>query len=106
MGKVETRIRQLEGGQVAQISGSAKKSAKFDKYEAKGEVLEYKAAADVTSGKRKGSADTDDEEEKPAVKKVKVEEVEVKSERRRRKRKTKRLPKSLLRRQWTQVQSR
>merc|ERR1711933_663881 len=29
--KVETRIRQLEGGQVSQISGSAKKSAQFDK---------------------------------------------------------------------------
>merc|ERR1719251_198579 len=74
--KVETRIRQLEGGQVSQISGSAKKSAKFDKFEAKGEVLEYKAAADVTSGgKRKGSADSDDDEdEKPAVKKIKVEE--------------------------------
>merc|ERR1712073_214312 len=28
--KVETRIRQLEGGQVSQISGSAKKSARFD----------------------------------------------------------------------------
>merc|ERR1719195_1333666 len=87
--KVETRLRQLEGGQVAQISGSAKKSAKFDKYEAKGEVLEYKAAADVTSGKRKGSADTDDEEEKPAVKKVKVEEVEVKSEKKKKKKKDK-----------------
>merc|ERR1719445_2361187 len=83
--KVESRIRQLEGGQVAQISGSAKKSAKFDKYEATGEVLEYKAAADVTSGKRKGSADSDDEEEKPAVKKVKVEEVEVKSEKKKKK---------------------
>merc|ERR1712038_1893394 len=77
--KVESRIRQLEGGQVSQISGSAKKSAKFDKFEAKGEVLEYKAAADVTSGKRKGSTDSDDEEdEKPAVKKIKVEEVEEK----------------------------
>merc|ERR1719445_417510 len=79
--KVETRIRQLEGGQVSQISGSAKKSAKFDKFEAKGEVVEYKAAADVTSGKRKGSTDSDDEEdEKPAVKKIKVEEAEVKKE--------------------------
>merc|ERR1711973_484728 len=87
--KVESRIRQLEGGQVAQISGSAKKSAKFDKYEATGEVLEYKAAADVTSGKRKGSADSDDEEEKPAVKKVKVEEVEVKSEKKKKKKKEK-----------------
>merc|ERR1711994_883572 len=88
--KVETRIRQLEGGQVSQISGSAKKSAKFDKFEAKGEVLEYKAAADVTSGKRKGSTDSDDEEdEKPAVKKIKVEEVEVKSEKKKKKKKDK-----------------
>merc|ERR1711994_1232928 len=88
--KVESRIRQLEGGQVSQISGSAKKSAKFDKYEAKGEVLEYKAAADVTSGKRKGSTDSDDEEdEKPAVKKIKVEEVEVKSEKKKKKKKDK-----------------
>merc|ERR1711994_612856 len=88
--KVESRIRQLEGGQVSQISGSAKKSAKFDKFEAKGEVLEYKAAADVTSGKRKGSTDSDDEEdEKPAVKKIKVEEVEVKSEKKKKKKKDK-----------------
>merc|ERR1711971_1145021 len=62
--KVESRIRQLEGGAVAQISGSAKKSAKFDKYENKAEVVEYKAAADVTI-KRKSEADTDEEEEKP-----------------------------------------
>merc|ERR1712241_567789 len=87
--KVETRIRQLEGGQVSQISGSAKKSAKFDKFEAKGEVLEYKAAADVT-GKRKGSTDSDDEEdEKPAEKKIKVEEAEVKSEKKKKKKKDK-----------------
>merc|ERR1719340_374279 len=75
--KVESRIRQLEGGAVAKISGSAKKSAKFDKYENKAEVVEYKAAADVTSGKRKGSTDSDDEEEKPKAKKIKVEDVEV-----------------------------
>merc|ERR1711997_1086815 len=77
--KVESRIRQLEGGQISQISGSAKKSAKFDKFEAKGDVVEYKAAADVTGSgsKRKGSTDSDDDEEdgKPAVKKIKVEEV-------------------------------
>merc|ERR1712073_183321 len=54
--KVETRVRQLEGGQVAQISGSAKKSARFDKYENKSEVVEYKAAADVTMTKRKSEA--------------------------------------------------
>jgi nucleolar protein 58 len=86
--KVETRIRQLEGGQVAQISGSAKKSAKFDKFEAVGEAMEYKAAADVTSGKRK-SVDSDDEEEKPKVKKIKVEDVEVKSEKKKKKKKDK-----------------
>merc|ERR1711983_27378 len=84
--KVESRIRQLEGGAVAQISGSAKKSAKFDKYENKSEVVEYKAAADVTIPKRKSEADSDDEEEKPKAKKIKVEEVEVKSEKKKKKR--------------------
>lgn len=71
--KVEGRIRQLEGGEVTKISGTAKQSAKFDKFEGKSEVVEYKTAADVTI-KRK--ADSDDEE-KPATKKVKVEEVEA-----------------------------
>jgi len=82
--KVESRIRQLEGGAVAQISGSAKKSAKFDKYENKSEVVEYKAAADVTMTKRKSEADSD-EEEKPKAKKIKVEDVEVKSEKKKKK---------------------
>merc|ERR1712126_380623 len=82
--KVESRIRQLEGGAVAQISGSAKKSAKFDKYENKSEVVEYKAAADVTMTKRKSEADSD-EEEKPKAKKIKVEEVKVKSEKKKKK---------------------
>lgn len=71
--KVEGRIRQLEGGEATKISGTAKQSAKFDKFEGKSEVVEYKTAADVTI-KRK--ADSDDEE-KPATKKVKVEEVEA-----------------------------
>merc|ERR1739844_661716 len=82
--KVESRIRQLEGGAVAQISGSAKKSAKFDKYENKAEVVEYKAAADVTI-KRKSQAGTDEEEEKPKAKKIKVEEEEAKSEKKKKK---------------------
>jgi len=82
--KVESRIRQLEGGAVSQISGSAKKSAKFDKYENKAEVVEYKAAADVTI-KRKSEADTDEEEEKPKAKKIKVEEEEAKSEKKKKK---------------------
>merc|ERR1712055_735033 len=75
--KVESRIRQLEGGEITKISATAKQSAKFDKYESKSEVLEYKAAADVTL-KRKAE---EDDEEKPDVKrkkdKQKEEEVEA-----------------------------
>merc|ERR1712243_536000 len=73
--KVESRIRQLEGGAVTKISGTAKQGAKFDKYEAKSEVVEYKAAADVTIPKKR-SIDESDEDEKPATKKIKVEEEE------------------------------
>jgi len=74
--KVEMRIRQLEGGVVTKISGTAKQSAKFDKHETKSEVIEYKAAADVTMGTKRSATESDDDE-KPAVKKVKVEEVEA-----------------------------
>jgi len=73
--KVESRIRQLEGGAVTKISGTAKQGAKFDKYEAKSEVVEYKAAADVTIPKKR-SIDESDDDEKPATKKIKVEDVE------------------------------
>jgi len=69
--KVESRIRQLESGQTTKISGTAKQSAKFDKFETKSEVVEYKAAADVTI-KRKAD---DEDDEKPATKKIKVEDV-------------------------------
>merc|ERR1739844_79747 len=71
--KVESRIRQLEGGVATKISGTAKQGAKFDKYEAKSEVVEYKAAADVTIPKKR-SIDESDEDENPATKKIKVEE--------------------------------
>merc|ERR1712025_198437 len=73
--KVESRIRQLEGGAVTKISGTAKQGAKFDKYEAKSEVVEYKAAADVTIPKKR-SIDESDDDEKPATKKINVEDVE------------------------------
>ena len=46
--RVEARMRQLEGGHVFKVSGTGKKSAKFDKYENKSEVVEYKTAADST----------------------------------------------------------
>merc|ERR1719251_740322 len=77
--KVESRIRQLEGGEVTKISATAKQSAKFDKYESKSEVLEYKAAADVTL-KRKV-----DEEEKPDVKRIKVDDVEAEGSKKKKK---------------------
>merc|ERR1712142_415711 len=46
--KVESRIRQLESGNITRISGTARQSAKFDKHQPKSEVIEYKAAADFT----------------------------------------------------------
>merc|ERR1711973_344917 len=83
--KVESRIRQLEGGEVTKISATAKQSAKFDKYESKSEVLEYKAAADVTL-KRKVD---EDEEEKPDVKRIKVDDVEAEGSKKKKKKKDK-----------------
>ena len=73
--KVEDRIRQLEGGTSHKLSGSSKKSAQFDKYENKSEVLQYKAAADsnlASSSKRKLEAE---EEEEVKPKKVKKEKA-------------------------------
>merc|ERR1712029_574473 len=83
--KVESRIRQLEGGEITKISATAKQSVKFDKYEAKSEVLEYKAAADVTL-KRKAD---EDEEEKPDVKRIKVDDVEAEGSKKKKKKKDK-----------------
>lgn len=83
--KVESRIRQLEGGEITKISATAKQSAKFDKYESKSEVLEYKAATDVTL-KRKAE---DDGEEKPDVKKIKVEDIEAEGSKKKKKKKDK-----------------
>merc|ERR1712113_22513 len=83
--KVESRIRQLEGGEVTKISATAKQSAKFDKYESKSEVLEYKAAADVTL-KRKAD---EDEEEKLDVKRIKVDDVEAEGSKKKKKKKDK-----------------
>merc|ERR1712076_220631 len=70
---------------MGKISATAKQSAKFDKYESKSEVLEYKAAADVTL-KRKAE---DDDEEKPDVKKIKVEDVEAEGSKKKKKKKDK-----------------
>jgi len=75
--KVEERIRQLEGGAATKISGTGKQSAKFEKYENKSEVLEYKPAADSTIPTiKKRKLEEDGAEEKVETKKIKVEEVE------------------------------
>ena len=50
-------------------------SSQFDKHESKSEVVEYKAAADVTNPKTRG-VDENDDDEKPATKKITVEDVE------------------------------
>jgi len=72
-GKLEERIRQLEGGSAYRVSGTGKQSAKFDKYENKSEVVQYKTAAD-SSMKRKLDDEVEEEDAKP--KKVKVEDDE------------------------------
>jgi len=87
--KVESRIRQLEGGATTKISGTAKQSAQFDKYESKSEVVEYKVASDVTIAKKRSSVDDSDDDEKPATKKIKVEEVEASGEKKKKKKKDK-----------------
>merc|ERR1719339_245809 len=87
--KVESRIRQLESGNITRVSGTARQSAKFDKYESKSEVLEYKAAADVTLP-RKRELDAGEGEEQPKPKKIKVEdEVEATPEKKKKKKKDK-----------------
>merc|ERR1712179_266660 len=71
----ESRIRQLEGGVATKISGAAKQGAKFDKYEAKSEVVEYKAAADVTIPKKRSIDESDVEEKSEKKKKKKDKEA-------------------------------
>merc|ERR1712168_1015426 len=86
--KVESRIRQLESGNITRISGTAKQAAKHDKYDTKSEVVEYKSAADVTSGTKR-PADQEEADQKPAAKKIKVEEVVAEAEEKEKKKKKK-----------------
>merc|ERR1719367_290626 len=80
--KVEARINQLEGGNRYRVSGTGKEAAKFDKYESKGEVLQYKTAADNTMAapqKRKLIEDiSDDVQEKSEKKEDSTEEPKKK----------------------------
>merc|ERR1712179_411976 len=69
--KVEARINQLEGGNRYRVSGTGKEAAKFDKYESKGEVHQYKTAADNTIAapkKRKLIEEISDEAQDKSVK--------------------------------------
>jgi len=86
--KVESRIRQLESGNITRISGTAKQAAKHDKYDTKSEVVEYKSAADVTTGTKR-PADQEEADQKPAAKKIKVEEVVAEAEEKEKKKKKK-----------------
>merc|ERR1711931_569357 len=86
--KVESRIRQLESGNITRISGTAKQAAKHDKYDTKSEVVEYKSAADVTSGTKR-PADQEEADQKPAAKKIMVEEVVAEAEEKEKKKKKK-----------------
>eukprot|EP00088_Acartia_fossae_P040255 TRINITY_DN418_c0_g1_i7.p1 TRINITY_DN418_c0_g1~~TRINITY_DN418_c0_g1_i7.p1 ORF type:complete len:559 (-),score=231.82 TRINITY_DN418_c0_g1_i7:63-1739(-) len=87
--KLESRIRQLESGNITRISGTAKQSAKFDRHETKSEVVEYKAAADVTMPKKRTFGEEEGEADKPAAKKIKVEDVVAESEEKDKKKKKK-----------------
>lgn len=65
--RVETRIRVLEGGHSHQISGTLKSGSKFEKYEPKGQVEEYKTAADNTISKKRKFSDDDEPAEENKV---------------------------------------
>merc|ERR1712079_990465 len=86
--KIESRIRQLEGGHTYKVSGTGKAAAKHEKFEFKSEVMEYKTAADNTLNagtavKRKleetgdAAADTETPEKKKKKKKDMVKEEEA-----------------------------
>jgi len=87
--KVEARINQLEGGNRYRVSGTGKEAAKFDKYESKGEVLQYKTAADNTMAapqKRKLIEDiSDDVQEKSEKKEENTEEPKKKKKKKKEK---------------------
>lgn len=89
--KLENKLRLMEEGNMRRISGTGKAKARFEKYHAKSEVIEYPTAADSTLGKREHPADDDEEaapkkkmklnESSSPKKKVKVEvKVEVEKE--------------------------
>eukprot|EP00124_Ichthyophonus_hoferi_P003057 Ihof_evm4s242 gene=Ihof_evmTU4s242 len=70
--KVEARVNQLEGNTVTRISGTAKSSAKAEKFEAK-EVKGYNAAADSTMSLKEKASESEEEVKEKKSKKEKKE---------------------------------
>jgi len=83
--KVEERLRQLEGGQLKQISGKGKSNVTQKKFEKSADAA-YNPASDVTSTKKskkrarddEGKDDSKSKDEKPAKKKKKKGDEEKK----------------------------
>ena len=88
--KVEARVRQLEGGHIAALTGNGAARSKTEKYDAKTSAAgvkvtgdTYNTSADSTlvvksSKKRKLESDDDDEDEKKKKKKAKKEKKKKK----------------------------
>ncbi|XP_071943048.1 nucleolar protein 58-like [Antedon mediterranea] len=73
--KLESRMRELEDGNMRRISGTGKAKAKFDKYENRSEVKTYNPALDSTlpsSATKKRKIEEVDDEEDGGTKRVKV----------------------------------
>ncbi|XP_015119869.1 nucleolar protein 58 [Diachasma alloeum] len=70
--KLEARLRILEEGNLKRISGTGKAKAKFEKYQAKSEFVQYPVAGDSTIGVKRPF-----EETKPLIEEIKTEPEEV-----------------------------
>lgn len=81
--RLEARLRLLEEGGAGRVSGTGRAKAKFEKYHAKSEVVQYGAAADnaLRGAKRPRDEQRDGEEEaSPKKKKIKQEVKEEPAE--------------------------
>ena len=88
--RVESRLKMLEGGHDYQVSGTGKAKAKFDKYEPKAEIQEYKVAADNTmKASKKRKFDENEAEAEEEVTKIKAEDNEAEEEPKKKKKKKK-----------------
>ncbi|XP_003701979.1 nop5 ribonucleoprotein [Megachile rotundata] len=74
--KLEARLRILEEGNLRRISGTGKAKAKFEKYHAKSEYMQYPATADTTlyGAKRRHS---EIEDKKPLIEEIPSKDDEM-----------------------------